>query len=239
MPGQAEARWPRSGSRGRRWPPRRAARSATTRSVTQACAGPAYFKVLVSASCTTRNAVRSMPGAGRAAAPRRSRRPADPPPTSWSPDCRVPARPGCGVYDGAASSSEEPDQPAHLGHRVAAGLLDRHRGRRVHGPAPAVSTPAHRPAWTVMTDTEWAMMSCSSRAIRRRSSMTARRPRPPVPAPAAGPAPPPSAPAPPAAHQPAADPRDRRVADRRRTRCAQIAERLAPHRHDGGRPDDG
>ena len=80
---------------------------------------------------------------------------------------------GCGVNSGIAPrAAEEPDEAAHLGQRLAPERLDHLEGLPLALLVRA--EPPTAPACTVITDTECATTSCSSRAIRRRSSATAR-----------------------------------------------------------------
>ena len=66
------------------------------------------------------------------------------------------------------------EQPAHLGERRAAGLLDAFERLPVLASARG-SLCRTAPTWSTITLTAWATMSCSSRAIRARSSATAMR----------------------------------------------------------------
>ena len=69
---------------------------------------------------------------------------------------------------------EHAEQAAHLGQRRAAGVLDPRRGLAARAPGRGRGSRRAPPACTTMTLTEWATTSCISRAIRRRSSATAR-----------------------------------------------------------------
>ena len=82
---------------------------------------------------------------------------------------------GCGARAGGSSDdAQHPQQAAHLGERLAAGLLDRIQCLRVTAfPLPSAIRSA--PAWTTITLTLWETTSCSSRAIRARSSAEAAR----------------------------------------------------------------
>jgi hypothetical protein len=71
-------------------------------------------------------------------------------------------------------ATQDPDQLLQVGDGLAAGRLDRPDGG--HGLCGvAVQQPAGHPAWMAIALTWWATTSCSFRAIRTRSSSTARR----------------------------------------------------------------
>ena len=78
---------------------------------------------------------------------------------------------GCGRERGVRRpASQDAEQAAHLGQRLAAGVLDVGGGldRAVRGSRSSIRRAP--PACTTITVTECATTSCSSRAIRRRSS---------------------------------------------------------------------
>ena len=94
-------------------------------------------------------------------------------PTSSTSDSRLPS-PGCGrELDVVAVAAHGAEEPAHLGERRAAGLLD--ALERVRPPGSSGSLCRTAPTWSTITLTAWATTSWSSRAIRARSSATAIR----------------------------------------------------------------
>ena len=76
--------------------------------------------------------------------------------------------------DLVAVAAHRAEEPAHLGERGAAGLLDAPERVAVLGQLVG-SLCRTAPTWSTITLTAWATMSCSSRAIRARSSATAMR----------------------------------------------------------------
>ena len=146
--------------------------SAGSARVTSA-ASPAWRSVLVSASWTMRYAERSTPGGQRRAAPSGGRRPQS---GRRAAAGQLGEPLEGGLRRGRVAPSSGPDraeQPAQLGQRLAPGALDRpQRGACLLG---AVEDVIGRRAWTTITETLWAMTSCSSRAMRACSSLTARR----------------------------------------------------------------
>ena len=77
-----------------------------------------------------------------------------------------------GVVVGLAHRAQE---VAHLGEGGTPGLLDAEQGAACRRPARPGRLWRTAPTCSTITLTEWATMSCSSRAIRARSSATAMR----------------------------------------------------------------
>ena len=120
--------------------------SSRQRTVTQACAGPAYLSAFVSASWTTRYAARSTPGASSRGSPSTASSTGSPAsrivPTSTS----TARMDGCGEKSGIVPcSAQQPDQPPHLGERLAAGRLDRLAAQAARAPARAAAAAGRHP----------------------------------------------------------------------------------------------
>ena len=71
--------------------------------------------------------------------------------------------------------AQQPEQPAHLGQRLLPGRLDRARAPRAGARCRGRVDCCAACDWITITLTLWATTSCSSRAIRVRSSATAAR----------------------------------------------------------------
>ena len=114
--------------------------------------------------------------AARAARRRRRTRPGGRPRAAARPASARRRGPGCGASGSLRVAAQHAEQAAHLGERargpICSIVSSDLAGRACRAaPAPAAR---HRPAATII-ETWWAITSCSSRAIRARSSTTASR----------------------------------------------------------------
>ena len=99
------------------------------------------------------------------------------------------AMPGCGARAGrSVGLAQHAEHPTHVAERRTAGLLDRPNRRPRAFRSVAIEHLVGASACTTMTLTLWAMMSCSSRAIRARSEPPRPRRVPPARAPLGSPA---------------------------------------------------
>ena len=107
--------------------------------------------------------------------PRRGGRPAFPSLSSRATRSGISCRVGCGLGGCVrAAVGEQAQQATHLGQAAAAGRLDRATAPRVPGPGQVSSARWAPCAWITITPMLCATRSCSSRAMRARSSATAR-----------------------------------------------------------------
>ena len=138
---------------------------------------PACLRTLVSASCTIRYAARSISaGSGRG---RRGDvcRPAGPRRRSARSSRSRPGRGAAGRR--LAGRVQRVEHRPHLAQRLGAGRLIASGPRRACSGSRSIRC-APTPARTLISDRWWPSTSCSSRAIRSRSSLACRRSAPPA-----------------------------------------------------------
>ena len=149
---------------GARRPRSRARARSCQRTLTDACAGAACLIAFVSASCTIRYAHRSRAGGTGTALHRREMH-RIPDVLGMRDHGEIRPGPGCGVS--ACGPLAEDARAACAARRARRGRRARRFAaipRARSGSSPITSRAP--PAWITITETLWAITSCSSRAIR-------------------------------------------------------------------------
>ena len=170
--------WPTPGSAGGPRPSSTTSivrRSGAYSSSTLALAGPACLSVFVSDSWITRYAARSAPAGSSRAAPERTTSTGSPAERTVSSSGSSCASPGIGAVDPAWPSSVSTPIKRRISASPARPVSSTWAIASCAAFGSRSMTVLAAPAWTIITLIAWATTSCSSRAMRVRSRVTASR----------------------------------------------------------------